>query len=113
MTRTIEDHRRRGAVALKFEAAYFRPLAFDDPSRDAAAAVYARYRAGGIPSAAEYKTFQDVIFRHIVSEAGRLHLPVHIHTSAGSGDYFSLSGVDVLNLEPVLRDPRYSRRRSC
>ena len=33
VTRTIEDHRRRGAVALKFEAAYFRPLAFDDPPR--------------------------------------------------------------------------------
>ena len=30
------------------------------------------------------------MFRHIVSEAGRLHLPVHIHSSAGAGDYFSL-----------------------
>jgi predicted TIM-barrel fold metal-dependent hydrolase len=56
---------------------------------------------------AEYKTFQDFIFRHIVTESGRLHLPVHIHSSAGGGDYFSVSGVNVLNLENVLRDPRY------
>jgi hypothetical protein len=43
-----------------------------------------------------------------VTECGRLHLPVHIHSSAGAGDYFSVAGASVLNLEPVLRDPRYS-----
>ena len=55
----------------------------------------------------EYKAFQDLVFRHIVTECGRLHLPVHIHSAAGAGDYFSIGGVSVLNLEPVLRDPRY------
>ena len=93
---------------MKFEAAYFRSLSFDDPSREAAAAIYDEYRRGGVPSADEYKTFQDFIFRHIVSEAGRLRLPVHIHTSVGGGDYFNLRGVNVLNLENVLRDPRYA-----
>ena len=42
------------------------------------------------------------------TECGRLHLPVHIHSSAGAGDYFDLAGVNVLNLEPVLRDQRYA-----
>jgi hypothetical protein len=107
VTRVLEDHRRRGAIAAKFEVAYFRSFVFDDPPREAAAAVYDRYRAGGVPSAAEYKTFQDVVFRHVVSEAGRLRLPVHIHSAAGAGDYFSVAGASVLNLEPVLRDPRY------
>ena len=51
--------------------------------------------------------FQDFVFRHVVAECGRLHLPVHIHSSAGAGDYFSVAGANVLNLEPVLRDPRY------
>ena len=46
--------------------------ASDDPSRDAAAAMYDKYRGGGVPTTAEYKTFQDYIFRHIVVEAGRL-----------------------------------------
>jgi predicted TIM-barrel fold metal-dependent hydrolase len=80
---------------------------FDDPPRDAVAAIYDKYKAGGVPSAAEYKAFQDLVFRHILTECGRLQLPVHIHSSAGAGDYFSVAGVNVLNLEPVLRDPRY------
>jgi predicted TIM-barrel fold metal-dependent hydrolase len=108
VTRVLEDHKRRGAIAAKFEIAYFRSFVFDDPPRDAAAAVYARYRSGGAPAAADYKLFQDFVFRHIVSECGRLHLAVHIHSSAGAGNYFSVAGVSVLNLEPVLRDPRYS-----
>jgi predicted TIM-barrel fold metal-dependent hydrolase len=39
---------------------------------------------------------------------GRLHLPVHIHTAIGIGDYFSLSQSNVMTLESVLRDPRYA-----
>lgn len=107
VSRTLDDHKRRGAIAMKFEVAYFRSFVFDDPPREQAAAVYEKYRAGGVPSAAEYKLFQDFVFRFLVTEGGRLHLPVHIHTSAGAGDYFSVSGVNVLNLENVLRDPRY------
>jgi predicted TIM-barrel fold metal-dependent hydrolase len=109
VTRSLEDSKKRGGVAVKFEASYFRSLAFDDPPREAVAPIYDKYRAGGVPTMAEYKTFQDFIFRHIVVDAGRLHLPVHIHTSVGGGDFFFLSGVNVLNLENVLRDPRYLR----
>ncbi|HEV3138886.1 MAG TPA: amidohydrolase family protein, partial [Vicinamibacterales bacterium] len=107
-TRVLEDNQRRGGVAMKFEAAYFRSLAFDDPPRDRVSAIYAKYVSGGAPTAAEYKDFQDLVFRHLVTEAGRLHLPVHIHTSAGAGDYFMLRNVHVLNLENVLKDPRYA-----
>ena len=107
VTRVLEDHQRRGAVAAKFEIAYFRSFVFDDPPRDAVEAIYARYRQGGAPAAAEYKAFQDLVFRHVLTECGRLHLPVHIHSAAGAGDYFSIAGVSVLNLESVLRDPRY------
>jgi uncharacterized protein len=107
VSRSLEDNKRRGGVAIKFEAAYFRSLAFDDPPREQAAAVYEKYRAGGVPPFADYKILQDAVFRHLVVEAGRLHLPVHIHTSVGGGDYFHLSAVNVLNLENVLRDPRY------
>jgi predicted TIM-barrel fold metal-dependent hydrolase len=107
VTRVLEDHRRRGAIAAKFEIAYFRSFVFDDPPREAVEPIYARYRQSGVPSAAEYKAFQDFVFRYVLTECGRLHLPVHIHSSAGAGDYFSLAGASVLNLEPVLRDPRY------
>lgn len=107
VTHVLEDYQRRGAVAAKFEAAYFRSFVFDDPPRETAAAVYDRYRSGGVPSAADYKTFQDFVFRYILTEAGRLKLPVHIHSAVGAGDYFTISAANVLNLEPVLRDPRY------
>ena len=107
VSRTLEDQQRRGAIAMKFEVAYFRSFVFDDPTREQAADVYDRYRTGGVPTAAEYKTFQDFVFRFLVSEGGRLHLPVHIHSSAGSGDYFDVGGANVLHLESVLRDPRY------
>ena len=108
VSQSLEANQKRGGVAVKFEASYFRSLSFDDPSREAAAAVYDRYRGGGVPSFDDYKIVQDAVFRHLVAEAGRLRLPVHIHTNAGGGDYFSLRGVNVLNLENVLRDPRYS-----
>jgi len=43
-----------------------------------------------------------------MNEAGRLKLPVHIHTAVGIGDYFNLTEGNIMNLENVLRDPRYS-----
>jgi hypothetical protein len=107
VTHLMEDNQRNGGVAVKFEIAYFRPLHFDDPPKAAAAAVYAKYLSRGVPSDAEYKDFQDYLFRYIVREAGRLHLPVHIHTAVGTGDFYNLTGSTALNLENVLRDPRY------
>ena len=107
VTRILEENKRNGGIAEKFEIAYFRSLHFEDPPAAAAADVYRRYRTGGIPSAEDYTTFQDYVFRYLVREGGRLHLPVHIHSAVGEGDYFSLMRGNVLNLENVLKDPRY------
>lgn len=105
--KTMEDNQKRGGVAIKFEAAYFRSLYFTDPPREKAEAIYSKYRAGGVPTAEEYELFQDYIFRRITDESGKLHLPMHFHSAIGIGDYFSLHNGNVLNLENVLRDPRY------
>ncbi len=107
ITQILERNKRRGGIAIKFEIAYFRSLNFSDPPRAAAAAIYVRYRHGGLPDPAEYKTFQDYVFRYLIREGGRLHLPVNIHTAAVGGDYFSLQKSNILNLENILRDPRY------
>lgn len=109
ISRLLEDNQRHGGAAIKFEVAYFRPLHFDDPTQERAAAVYEKYRNGGEPSGKDYLDFQDYIFRYLIREAGRLHLPVHIHTAVGIGDFFSLSEDNVLQLENVLRDPRYEQ----
>ncbi len=105
--RTMADNQKKGGVAIKFEAAYFRTLYFSDPPRETAEALYAKYSKGGVPTADEYRTFQDYIFRVMVNQAGKLNLPMHFHTCVGIGDYFSLRNGNVLNLENVVRDPRY------
>jgi uncharacterized protein len=106
--RTMTDNQQKhGGVAIKFEAAYFRSLLFGDPPRAHAAAVYEKYRVGGVPTEGEYRQFQDYIFRVMTDQAGKLHLPMHFHTAVGIGDYFSLHNGNVLNLENVVRDARY------
>ena len=108
VTRTLEDNQKKGAIAMKFEVAYFRSTKFGDPMREQAEDVYLRFVNGGIPNEQEYRTFQDYIFRFLVREGGRLHLPVHIHSAVGIGDYFNLSEGNIMNLENILRDPRYA-----
>jgi predicted TIM-barrel fold metal-dependent hydrolase len=105
--RTMEDNQKHGGVAIKFEAAYFRSLYFSDPPRAQAESIYTKYHAGGVPSAEEYRVFQDYIFRYIVGQSARLHLPMHFHSAVGIGDYFSLRNGNVVNLENVVRDARY------
>jgi len=104
---TVSDNQKKGGVAMKFEVAYFRSLYFSDPPREKAQAIYAKYHSGGVPTEEEYRTFQDYIFRVLIDQAGKLKLPVHFHSAVGIGDYFSLRNGDPLNLENVLRDPRY------
>jgi len=109
VTRTLVENQRRGGVAIKFEASYFRSLSFGDPAPETIEPIYQKYHAGGVPSADEYRQFQDFIFRRLIVAASTLKLPVHIHTSAGGGDYFDLRGVNVLNLENVVRDPKHQQ----
>jgi hypothetical protein len=106
---TLADNQKRGGVAMKFEAAYFRSLYFSDPPRKKPETVYAKYAWSKVPpSEEEYRTFQDYVFRVLIDQAGKLKLPVHFHSAVGIGDYFSLRNGNPLNLENVLRDPRYS-----
>jgi len=105
--KTLADNQKKGGVAMKFEVAYFRSLYFGDPPREKAEAIYSKYHSGGVPSDEEYRTFQDYIFRVLIDQAAKQKLPVHFHSAVGIGDYFSLTNGNPLNLENVLRDPRY------
>lgn len=101
---TLERQKKAGAVAIKFEAAYLRSLNFGEPQMDDATRIYARYAAGGVPSKSDYLKLQDVLFRAIARQAGRLALPVHIHTGAGCGGYFDLPGSNPGLLDSILND---------
>jgi uncharacterized protein len=105
VTPTLEGQRKAGAVAVKFEAAYLRSLDFEPASKDHAARVYARWVHSGAPPTGDYTTLQNYLFRYIAAEAGRLHMPVHIHTGWGCGSYFKLAGSNPLLLESVFDDP--------
>jgi predicted TIM-barrel fold metal-dependent hydrolase len=106
---TLERHRRGGAVAEKFEAAYLRTLAFDPADRAAAHRVYAQYVAKSAPPDNQYKLLQDYLFRYIAAECGRLGMAVHLHTFGGVGRYYDVEGANPLHLQSVLNDPALTR----
>jgi len=108
VTRILEDNQKKGGIAMKFEVAYFRTTRFSDPPRSEAERIYSKYVNGGVPDPNEYRIFQDYIFRYLIQEGGRLHLPVHIHSAVGIGDYYNISESNIMNLENILRDPRYT-----
>jgi len=95
---TLERQKNAGAVAEKFEMAYLRTLAVGDPSKADAEKVYATGKG-------DYKILQDYIFRFIATECGRLGMAVHIHSAAGGGGYFNVSGGNPMLLEPLFNDP--------
>ena len=101
---TLERQRSGGAVSIKFEAAYLRPLDFDDPDPALARRVYARYAAGGTPTHAEYKALEDYMFRVIVREAGHLGMSVQIHCLETYGGFYDAAGSAPHLLEPALDD---------
>lgn len=101
---TLQRQRQRGAVAIKFEIAYLRPLDFGDPDSAAASAIYARYRAAGTPAPGEYKTLTDYLFRVASREAGRLGLAVHLHVLETFGGFYTAQGATPGRLEPVFND---------
>ena len=105
VTATLERHKRDGAVAVKFEAAYLRSLDFENVSKAEAARLYYGSRNVPLPDAS-YKKVQDYIFRYIAAESGRLGMAVHLHSSFGANGYFHIAGANPLNLESVLNDPR-------
>ena len=105
---TLAAQKKAGAPAIKFEAAYLRPLTFGRPlptDMPEAVEIYARYANGRTGSRIEVLRVQNFLFRQIAREAGHLGMAVHIHTGQGCGNYFDLAGSDPTELEPVLDDP--------
>jgi hypothetical protein len=94
-------HKSVAEKLLDLLMAEIRQIRFGDPlspkttigplvsSQERATGIYTKYHAGGVLSAEEYRDLQDFIFRYLLPEAGRLHLPAQIHTAVGGGDYFS------------------------
>lgn len=102
---TLEREKAAGAPAVKFEAAYLRPLDFGRPDTAAARAIYARYVRGGVPTHAQYKTLEDYLFHEIAHRAGRLGMAVHLHVLYEFGGYYDENGAAPHQLETIANDP--------
>jgi predicted TIM-barrel fold metal-dependent hydrolase len=93
---TITRHKQSGAIGEKFEMAYLRPIAIQNPSKADAESAWA--------GKGDYRALQDYIFHFIALECGRLSMAVHIHTGSGGGGYFDVAGSNPLLLESILND---------
>jgi uncharacterized protein len=100
---TLERWKSSRAVAVKFIAAYRRPLDFEAVTESHAEEIYLRCVAGS-EAASDLKAIQDYLFRLIARECGRLGLVVHIHTGNGNGPYFNNTGASPALLESVFDD---------
>ncbi|HST11853.1 MAG TPA: amidohydrolase family protein, partial [Terriglobales bacterium] len=109
VTATLAAQKKAGAPAIKFEAAYLRPLNFGPQANSAddaeARRIYGQYAKGAAAPAAEVLRVQNFLFRVIAREAGRLGMAVHVHTGQGCGNYFDLAGARPTELESILDDP--------
>ena len=106
VTATLERQRKQGAIAIKFEAAYLRSLAFDEAAEADARHVYEANIGGSTPTDSDYKTLQDFIFRYMAREAGRVGMAVHFHVAGGGvGTYYHAPGGDPMLLASAFEDP--------
>lgn len=103
---TLRRWQQQGAVGIKFWDAYLRTLRIADVQEPQAAVLYAKGRTVPL-SRDEYLAVQDYLWRHILLEAGKISLPVHIHSSLGVPPFLRTLESDVRNLEDVLTDPQF------
>jgi hypothetical protein len=105
----LQQWKASGAVAVKFTIAYYRSLDFARTAEADAKTIYDRYLQDGGSQprdyrTTDYKTLQDFLFRHVVREAGRAGLVVHVHTGEGGGPFFGVAGSNPLLLDSVVND---------
>jgi uncharacterized protein len=103
---TVRRWQQQGAVAIKFYDAYLRTLRMADVPEADASVLFAKGSTAPL-SRDEYLAVQDFLWRHILLEAGKIGLPVHIHSSLGVPPFLRSLESDVRNLEDVLTDPRF------
>ena len=103
---TLRRWQKQGAVGIKFWDAYLRTLRIADVPESQAVTLYAKGRTKPL-SRDEYLPLQDYLWRHILLEAGKINLPVHIHSSLGVPPFLRTLESDLRNLEDILADPKF------
>jgi uncharacterized protein len=109
VTSRLRQWKESGAVAIKFTIAYYRSLDFVTSAESDAKNIYERFLLDGGAQPRDYRTpdykaLQDFLFRHVVRQAGRAGLAVHIHTGECGGPVFGVAGSNPLLLESIVND---------
>jgi len=98
-------YRRLGAVAFKDVSAYTRPLAFTNPTRAEAEAVFNWFMADPRRKVAfpdQLRPLDDFLFHQFMAMARDLALPVQIHTGHLAGSRNNLTNANAIQLVSVL-----------
>ena len=99
----LDEDKKRGAVGIKFNTPYYRSLDFQEVSYASASLLYEQGLARGELDPRGHRVLQDYVFAWMAERAGRLALPVQMHTGLGLKPRFDTSGSDPLLLEPLIR----------
>jgi uncharacterized protein len=111
ITPSLQRWKTAGAVAIKLVMAYYRPLNVAVVPLTDADRSYARGVGGAALTTEEQRALQDHLVQLLCVEAGRLNLPVQIHTGIGANPYFEVSGSRPALLEPLLNAPALRQTR--
>ncbi|HZS93405.1 MAG TPA: amidohydrolase family protein [Chloroflexota bacterium] len=104
---SLQDARKRGAIALKSIAAYRTGLAIENPTDvDAAAALDTVRKSTERPLRLTDKTLIDYFVHRALAFAAREGMPVQFHTGYGDPD-LDLRLANPLHLRPLFEDQRY------
>lgn len=109
----FEAHKRFGVVAFKDQSAYSRTLAYDNPTRAEAEAVFNWFmedprRAASYPDGS--KPLDDYLFHCFMRMARDMDLPVQIHTGHMAGirnDIVKTNAVGLTRVFELHRDTRF------
>ena len=108
ISQVLEDNQKKGGIAMKFEVAYFRPTTFGDPTRDVGCRPLSALRLRRHAHREGIPHFSGLHFplsrprRRPPASAG-----AHSHRRRHRRLLQSVSQSNIMNLESVLRDPRY------
>lgn len=94
----LEQRRADGAVGLKFQTPYYRPIDFGQVPLSRARELYERADL----SVADHRELEDFLFAAIARKAGALGLPVQMHTGLGPKPHFESQGSSPLLMEPAV-----------
>lgn len=105
--------KERGAAGMKDQSAYTRTLAYENPARAQAEAIFNDFmadprRSAGWPQA---KPLDDFLFHRFLDMARDLDLPVQLHSGHLSGAWKDIAAANAVHLIPVLelhREVRFS-----